>query len=95
MKNRIALLFLWQLCVIAGVVSSLQMLWSVLVGSPKAWRLAKAFDRVGNAATGGSDKETVSSRANQARLEGRRWGCLLCKILDRFEKDHCSKSAGV
>lgn len=93
--RRIALLCLWALCVLAALLSALQMLWSVLVGSPKAWRLAKAFDRVANAATGGQDTETISSRAHRAVTEKRRWGCVLCRLLDRFEKDHCKKSAGI
>lgn len=93
--TRLALLGIWLLCVVAGALATVQMLWSILVGSPKAWRLAKAFDRVGNAATGGDDKETISSRANRAVQEKRRWGCVLCRLLDRFEKDHCKKSAGI
>lgn len=93
--NRIYLIGIWLLCVVAGALATVQMLWSILVGSPKAWRLAKAFDRVGNAATGGQDTETISSRANRAVEEKRRWGCVLCRLLDRFEKDHCKKSAGI
>lgn len=95
MKAKLALLCIWFICAFAGLVSMIQMLWSIAVGSPKAWRLAKAFDRVGNAATGGSDTETVSSRANRAKTEGRRWGCVLCKLLDIFEKDHCKNSSGI
>lgn len=93
--SRLALVGIWLLCVAAGALASIQMLWSIFVGSPRAWRLAKAFDRVGNAATGGQDTETISSRANRAVAEKRRWGCVLCKLLDRFEKDHCKKSAGI
>lgn len=95
MRLKFMMLGIWLACAIAGLVSMAQMLWSIIVGSPKAWRLAKAFDRVGNAATGGSDTETVSSRANRAKNEGRKWGCILCRVLDFFEEDHCEKSAGV
>lgn len=93
--KRLALVGLWVLCALAGLLSIAQMLWSILVGSPKAWRLAKGFDRVANAATGGQDTETISSRAHRAVIERRRWGCILCKLLDYFEKDHCKKSEGV
>lgn len=93
--NRVYLLGIWLLCVLAGLLAMVQMFWSILVGSPKAWRQAKAFDRVANAATGGQDTETISSRAHRAVQEERRWGCILCSLLDRFEKDHCKKSAGI
>lgn len=93
--KRIYLMGIWLVCVVAGALASIQMLWSILVNSPKAWRLAKAFDRVANAATGGQDTETISSRAHRAVTEKRRWGCILCRFLDHFEKDHCKKSSGV
>jgi hypothetical protein len=25
-------------------------------------------------------------------LEGKRWGCVLCRFLDLFQKDHCQLS---
>jgi hypothetical protein len=25
-------------------------------------------------------------------LKGKRWGCVLCRLLDYVEKDHCLKS---
>ncbi len=93
--KRLALIAIWLVCVLAGALASVQMLWSIMVDSPKAWRLAKAFDRVANAATGGQDTETVSSRAHRAVTEKRRWGCILCKLLDQFEQDHCKKSEGI
>ena len=51
--------------------------------------------RVGNAATNGTDKETISSRAGQAAEQGRAWGCVLCKLLHRLDPDHCQKSKGI
>jgi len=93
--NRFSLLLIFLLCQVASAVSALWMLVAILVGSDRAWRLAISYDQLANTATGGSEDETISSRANRARLEGRRWGCVLCKLLDKFEKDHCPKSAGV
>ena len=83
------------ICQFAHLIASLWMLVAAISGSDRYWRIAKGYDRVGNAATGGQDTETVSSRANRARSEKRRWGCLLCRVLDWIEKDHCKKSAGV
>lgn len=92
--NRLALLGIWLLCQVAHVVSSTWMLAAIITGSERAWRLAVAYDQLANTATGGSEDETISSRANRAMLKGQKWGCVLCKLLDRFEKNHCAKSAG-
>ena len=45
-----------------------------------------------NTITGGDPGKTVSSRAGKAMQEGRVWGCVLCKFLNLFQKDHCLKS---
>jgi hypothetical protein len=47
------------------------------------------LDEAGNAITGGSPHETISSRAYKAWQAGRHWGCILCRLLDWIEKDHC------
>jgi hypothetical protein len=41
---------------------------------------------------GGNEDETISSRAAKAKLQGKRWGCVLCKLLDKLDKNHCEKS---
>lgn len=48
-----------------------------------------ALDQLLNAVLGGYPDETISSRAGKARLEQKRWACVLCKFLDIFDKDHC------
>jgi hypothetical protein len=50
------------------------------------------LDELGNALTGGSPEETISSRSAKAMLAGKRWGCLMCKFLNLFQKDHCLKA---
>jgi hypothetical protein len=57
--------------------------------------LAVSYDQLANAATNGDPDETISSRGNRARDEGRSWGCILCRLLDWIEQDHCQRSAGV
>lgn len=47
------------------------------------------LDEFGNALTGGDPGETISSRAGKVMNEGKSWGCVLCKFLDMFQKDHC------
>ena len=92
MKTRAALLALWTLCQLANVVAALWMLCALLAGSPRAWRLAVSYDQLANTAFGGNEDETISSRAYKAMVNRQRWGCLLCKLLDKIQPDHCRKS---
>ena len=55
-------------------------------------RVAVAIDQLFNALLGGDEDETISSRAEKARRKGKRWGCVLCRILDWLDKDHCTNS---
>lgn len=48
-----------------------------------------ALDQLVNAALGGYPDETISFRSAQARNEGKRWGCVLCKVLDAIHERHC------
>lgn len=54
--------------------------------------LLVAIDQFINAVFGGLPDETISSRAAKAELNGKKWGCVLCKILNKFDKDHCAKN---
>lgn len=92
--TRFKLLAIFVLCQLANLVSALWMLAAILAGSKRAWRLAVSYDQLANAATGGSEDETISSRADRARTEGRRWGCVLCRLLDSIQRDHCANSKG-
>ncbi|KXA71094.1 hypothetical protein AXA74_20275 [Bordetella hinzii LMG 13501] len=65
---------------------------AALVGSDRAWRVAVSNDQTLNAALAGSEDETISSRAGKAARAGRKWGCVLCKVLDRFDPQHCQKN---
>lgn len=53
------------------------------------WNLLLALDQGINTLLGGDPDETISSRAGKAMLKGKRWGCVLCRLLDALEKDHC------
>lgn len=90
----IVLLLLFVLVQISHLVASVWALCCIAVGSDRAWRIIVAEDRKLNAATGGSDRETISSRAWRGSVEGRRGWCLLCRLLDIVQKDHCKRSAG-
>lgn len=60
----------------------------------KQWALNVliALDQLANAIALGSPDETVSSRAGKAMLKGEAWGCVLCKLLNLLQRDHCLKS---
>lgn len=54
--------------------------------------LLLALDHLLNALLAGYPDETVSFRSATARDGGKRWGCILCKVLDAIDKDHCDKA---
>lgn len=37
----------------------------------------------------GASNETISERAAKARNAGRRWGCILCRLLNKINPGHC------
>lgn len=90
--SRMYLLLLYPLCLLCSVVTALRMAWAIAANPARAWRLAVAHDQLANAAFNGNEDETISSRAGKARRAGRRWGCVLCKLLDAIDNDHCERS---
>jgi hypothetical protein len=92
--ERLILLALFVACQFTHLIASTWAFVAIITGSPRALRIIIAYDRVGNAATDGLDTETISSRANRGTIEGRRGWCILCRLLDRIDPDHCKKSAG-
>ena len=95
MRQRIVLLLLTLPLMLAPVVALVRYLWCIAANPARAWRIAIGYDQLANVAANGSEDETISSRAARARDKGSRWGCVLCKLLDALEKDHCTKSKGV
>lgn len=51
-----------------------------------------AIDQLANALFAGYPDETVSYRSAKARSNGKRWGCILCKLLDAVDPNHCEKT---
>ncbi len=85
-------LALWGLCVLAALVALTWQLFASFSPGQRYWRIALGLDQSANAAFGGSEDMTISTRAALARKEGRRWGCVLCKLLDSVDKGHCDRS---
>jgi hypothetical protein len=53
---------------------------------------AVLLDEAANTVFGGSPNETISERAAKARNAGRKWGCLLCLVLNRINPGHCDNA---
>ena len=92
MKQRLVLLLLLIPCALAACAAFMRMIYAVLTAPERGWRLAVAFDQLFNTAANGNEDETVSSRAARAELRGKRWGCVLCRLLDVFDPRHCIKN---
>jgi hypothetical protein len=89
---RIGLLFGSMMMSLAG---NLIALGAAIIGSDRAWPVAVANDQALNAAlvgVAGSEDETVSSRAGKAASKGKRWGCILCRLLDKIDPGHCARN---
>lgn len=50
------------------------------------------LDQWANALLGGAPDETISARAGRARARGKRWGRVLCWVLDRLDPGHCEEA---
>lgn len=94
MPNRWQMLAIYPVCVAAGLVMIIWLPVAILLGSRRAPRIMLASDRLANAVFGGSDRETISSRSYRGKNEGVRGWCLLCRLLDAIDKNHCEKSEG-
>lgn len=80
-------LILWLLCLAAAIVS---LVWQLvaIVGSPRrAMRIAVGFDQTANAAFGGDEDETISSRAWRLR-DDVRWSAARRLIDVAFGDEH-------
>lgn len=93
-RIRVIILLIFLFILFVFPLAIIRMLFAIIGNAVKAWNVLKAFDRLGNVLLNGKDTEMISTRAARAKREGRRWGCILCKILNELEKDHCEKSVG-
>lgn len=53
------------------------------------YAVACAISILINAVLGGQPTQTMCCRAAIAREKRKRWGCIFCKIVDRFDPGHC------
>lgn len=95
MKRYLTLIALLAGSMLMALAGNLIALCAAILGSNRAWPVAVANDQTLNAALvgkPGSEDETVSSRAGKAERQGKRWGCLLCRLLDQIDPGHCSRN---
>lgn len=92
---KLRLLALLLICILASLYASIRMLYVIFKNENKAWVMAIAFDQLANAAANGDPDETISSRGFRAQKENKNWGCILCKILNFIDKEHCPKAEGI
>lgn len=45
-----------------------------------------------NALVGGQTLQTFCARAGDAEVDGKRWGVIVSRFTDFFDKDHCRKA---
>lgn len=76
--------------VLAGVLLLIRIVFSPYGSQPM--KIAIGFDQLANAATGGNEDETISKRAGRERNNGTRWACVLCKLLDHLDNNHCENA---
>lgn len=53
---------------------------------------AVLLDESVNTVFGGSPNETISERAAKANATGRKWGCVLCGVLNWINPGHCDRA---
>lgn len=92
--KRIWLVLFIPLFLITFVWFTLRYLWYVAFEPAESWRLAISLDQLANTTFNGSMDETISSRAGRHKND-EKWACLLCKLLDKLDPNHCNKSIGV
>ena len=89
---RLILLLAIPLMLLGNALAWVRFAWSLVFSPKRAWRIAVGYDQLVNVAANGDEDETISSRAGKAARKGRRWGCVLCRLLDKIEAGHCEKN---
>lgn len=92
MKTRLALLALYPILIFGLLYTALRYLTCVIGNTEKAWNIALMIDETCNVDANGRINQTISERAARAKLRGSRWGCVLCRLLDAIQTDHCEDS---
>jgi hypothetical protein len=90
--KRIAIFGILIVCQLVVVLAIPRAIWAIVFFPDKAFDLACGYDLLGNIITNGRIGDYISSRAYRAMQAGQRWGCVLCRLLDWLQADHCRNS---
>lgn len=88
----ILFLLLVPVFILVTLIAIVRYAYAVFTNRDKALQIAISWDRLANVAMNGDSRETISSRAGKAT--DKKWACILCKLLDYIDRDHCTKSIG-
>lgn len=92
LKQRATMLALAPLLSAGIIYTSARYLWASLFAPRRALNIAYMIDQTANVDINGKIDETISARAAIARNAGKRWGCILCAMLDKIQTGHCDKA---
>lgn len=88
--KRIALLAIFPLIFVGLFFTAFRYMACIITNTGKAWNIALMVDETCNVDANGKVNETISERAAKAKETGRHWGCILCRVLDAIQSDHCA-----
>jgi len=80
---------IFLVCVLGALVCLVWMLGVMLSPGSRFIRIAVGLDCAASAVFGGDGMTTISKRAGLAAREGKPWGCILCSLLDKLQRNHC------
>lgn len=86
------LLLIYPLLLLGLCITALRYIFAVFGNTSKAWNIALMIDQTCNVDANGRVDQSISQRAAIAMNAGRRWGCILCWVLDHIQKNHCEDS---
>lgn len=85
-------LILWLLCLAAAIVSLAWQFVAIFTAKRRAVRIAVGFDQTANAAFGGDEDETISSRAWRLRDDTHYAALVQVINLAFWDRNHCRDS---
>lgn len=83
------LTLIYPFVVLAAIVGLIGFTTAILVSPSRAWHIARGFDQVVNAVIKGDEDETISSRAGKGARRGTWHWCIICKLLNMLDPNHC------
>lgn len=95
MKSRLYLAIVFLVCQLFHIVGSIWMLCAIASGSNRAWKIAIGQDQACNAALGGDEDETISSRAWRCRNDSKFWNRgykFIDLLFSPTQLEHCRKA---